>query len=438
MWPFGKEIQSEVCTLKAIPDGVLCFVQEKSGKRNVNGCLVKFEISLKTYDHVINYFMQMKSKELQAQIIDCESSVLLGTVSLPSADMLRQGRKSLQFASHMAFTAPDGEFLGTVHYACGAYGLEDHMIVNSDFELKSHGRDEIVVSRPIYVYDKDFRELVKTRPEPRFELAEQYRRVHKKKVILTDLQQQFTRMKVISPIPGVETRFCFESYYQADKNVTVRVQIDDERLRLLSPRDSIEEPDYLRTFHIARNERLELNQNANIPVEEKFHLLKGNERFKLRSGQRLICEFAFFTVSDFEGKEISIFFFDDSQEMLDCCTVQIRKSAPVVHENILLYLPDGGVVTSTLRTALKIRSAIASSSAILCTATEFGVRLSSRPIKSSMKCFVYLFDETCELAKIVRLQVMIVADEVMQTDSRLQIDVKRWMVLPTVAALLIR
>jgi hypothetical protein len=47
-------------------------------------------------------------------------------------------------------------------------------------------------------------------------------------------------------------------------------------------------------------------------------------------------------------------------------------------------------------------------------------------MKSSMKCFVFLFDETNELAKIVRLQVMVVADEVMQTDSRLQIDVKRW------------
>lgn len=424
IWPFGF-VRSSNCTLEHVQQDSYSF-NEDLPKGNNRGTLIKVDISLKNVDHVINYMMQMRSNELQAIIIDCESGVQLGYINLPTETMIRQKRVSLQFTSHANFMAHDGELLGTVYFSCGSYGTTDHAIANSPFEFKFQNNNDLIISKPLITYDNQFREIVQKTNESAYQVAVRYRDGKKKQLILSDLQKRFLRTKIIYPIPGLETRFVFISAYEPTEKITITISSQDERVRLIRRLDSEEATNYDKIFHISRDEKSSFIQAADRPVEDRFNLIKHGGKIDVEPEKEICLEFGFFSVQPFSDVEIFVSLFDENNELLDLFSVQVRNTVPVVHENVQLPLADGGAVLHTLSTMNNVSSAIASTGLIYVEATTFGIRISSAPINNSMRCLIFMFGSDDSLLKIVRLNILILGDEVLQIGTKLKINVSRW------------
>jgi hypothetical protein len=421
LWP-REIVRTNPSGFTTVQDSILSL-NEVSSSGVSHGVLLPVDISLKTVDHVVAYFMQLKSNELQVQLIDCESGVVLGSFPVPSALLLRQHRQSLQFDGHANLVAPDGELLGSFHFTCGCYGTRDHQILRPEFALKNTTPDDVIISWPLVQTDAAFRELVKQRDEPRFELAAQYRESHRSAVVLGDLQRQFLRTITISPIPGVECRLIFDSTFESDEDMDITVQVSDERLRfvrVVQTRDiAVEE-----TYRLTRDHTSPVTEDFRGPIEERLHLVRAGH-FHTPARTPLLLEFAFLAVSEFEGSEIMVKLLDSSSIMLDEFTVLVRKTAPVVHENVRVLIESGNHVSATINTVHTLRCAIASTFKIQCAATPFGVKMSSKPIAHSMRFLVFLFDTDDSLCKIVRIHLDIVPADVLQVETNLQVKVQR-------------
>lgn len=426
IWPFGI-LRTENCLFAAMQEDVLCLIEDSSMASDPRGTILEADISLKAYDHVINYFMMMSTNELQAQVIDCETGIVIGSFSLPTASLLRQKRSSVQFASHANFVATDGELLGSFYFSCGCYGVTDNKIVYRDFELRNPTQGNLIISRPIYQTDKDFRDMIKTRPEPRFELAARYRDGKKKEIIMSELQKRFLRSKVITPVPGIENRFVFTSAYQPDTDTIVLVHINDERLRLIRCLPSYDGPSIEDPFKLTRNEKADFVTGQDLPIEEQMRLIRQrDDKFLAGAGSEIHLEFAFFTLHDFEATEISVTLTTASHDPIDCFTVQVKKTVPIIHENARLAIPSGGVISTSLHTINSVKMAIASSNLVTCTPTAFGIRISSKPVKSSLRCLVFFYDQNSCLVKVIRLHVDVMNDELLQVNGKLQMKINKW------------
>ncbi|OHT03533.1 hypothetical protein TRFO_29087 [Tritrichomonas foetus] len=423
LWPF-KPIQTK--PFKFVPLQEALVFHEDGTKKDERGVLIQKDVSLKFVEHVINYFFMMRANEIQASIIDTESHVVLGHFNIPSAALLRQQRSSLQFSTYSKLNAVDGELLGSIYFSCGCYGSADHKIATLDFEHRTQMQKNLIIARPIYQTDEQFRKNVRSSYLPRFELAARYRDGKRKEVLLNDMQKRFLRSRLIYPIPGLESRFVFVSAFDPEVKTTVVVHCSDERVRFIRKLSPNEQINLEYSYHLERDESIEFNQSPNVPVSEKLHLnAQKDGTFVAKPNEEIRLLFSFFTVSEFEDNEISVSLMSEKQSLLDCFTVQVKKTISLAHENIHVATHSGGSISTTLHSLHQINAAVASTSLINATATAFGTRLSSSPLKSSLICFILCFGQDNSLLKLVRLHVEILPDEVLAINSKLKINLSK-------------
>ena len=429
IWPFGL-IKSEVCRLSPFQD-TLIFYQIGSKKDNERGVIISKNVSLKAYEQVVNYFFLMKANELQASIVDADTDIIIGHFNIQSSSLLRQKRHSLQLSTYSKLTGADGELLGNVHFAYGCYGTADHKIVKLDFDHRNPIQKDFIISRSIADKDENFKKAVRSSVLPRFELAARYRDGRRKEAMLSDLQKKFLRTRILYPIPGLESRFVFTSVYDPEEPATVYVQPNDERIRFIRKLDKDEltsdtdSPD--RVYHLERDETLEFNQQNGVPISERFNLnVKKKSSFKAKPGEEIRLLFAFFSVTDFEENEISVSLNDDTHTLLDCFTVHIKKTVPLAQENIYLFTHKEGTITTTLNSMYTYSSAISSSSLITATTSIFGTRITSLQLTANLLCYIFCFAKDNSLRKIVRLHVDVLPDEILTADSKLKINIPKY------------
>ena len=424
LWPFGI---FKTKSFRFVPLQDALVFKEDNTKGDEYGVFIKKDISLKVYEHVINYFFLMRANELQASIIDTDTGMILGNFNIPSAVLLRQKRPSVQFTSYSKLTALDGELLGSLHFSCGCYGTTDHKITNLDFERRNTTQKNLIIAHPIYMHDEEFRKSIKSSVLPRFELAARYRDGKRKEVLLNDMQKRFLRTRIIYPIPCLESRFVFVSAFDPDEKTTVTVHAADERVRLIRKMDPDEKIDFEYSYHIYRNDSIEFNQSPDTPISEKFHLITQKDNtFVARPGEEIRLLFGFFTVSEFEDNEISVSLTGEKKTLVDCFTVQIKKTVSLAHENVHVATQSGGIIATTLNSVHQITSAIASSSLITAMASNYGTRLTSQPLESSLRCFVLCFGQDNSLLKLIRLHVDVMPDEVLMVNSKLKINLSKY------------
>ena len=410
LWPYG-ETTTPPFVLEEEHDGIF-IIREVNRTNDDLGALLSADFKLKTTDQLLNYFAQLNSDEIQAVLKDYETGMKMGYFTIPSAALLRQGVQSLQFTHQSNLTAFDEEVLGQIHFACGSYGTKDYTITEPEFKLRNSVNDDIIIVRPLNQVDQDFADLVKDLPfEPRYQLAKSYRQGKKDDIILNDLQQRFLRTILLYPVPGIESRFQFKSSYEAIQQTIAIIEIQDERVRFLGKGDPAGKFGFnpSNALHIFRNESANFNNIEGLPIEKRFNLTSASTTIEIYPDSPLLLNFAYFAINEVIDKEINVLIKEKStNEILDCFSITIKSTNPIVHENITMYIPKNTNKREVIRTNNIIESAIASSTSISITEiTQQAIYIATEKLKHSMKSFIFLFGPDQALKKIIRLSIII-------------------------------
>ncbi|EAY03630.1 hypothetical protein TVAG_161690 [Trichomonas vaginalis G3] len=413
------------CDMEILDENIYCF-DEKQSKDGKKGTMLNLDFKLPTVDHVTNYFLLMKSNELQVQMKDEASNMVIGRFTIPSSALLRQRKQSLQFPAYSNIISDDGEHLGMIYFVCGNFGTNEGEIDKNLFEQRNRIENGLIVAESMMKTDQEFRELVlKSMQEP-LELAMKYRDGKRKQIILNDMQKRFLRTKKIFPVPGVEFKFTFESNFDPSENMDIRISIDDERIRFLGLTKHDSPIDDLESRYIPlRNTDMKLIQSQNLSTLEIFSLIHyGSDTISVVEGQKISLDFSFFTVQSITNKEITVTLLDKDNEVCDIFTVKIIASGDVAHETITKYIKKGSCLTATLSTSLSLKDAISANDLITAENSTSGVRLSSSPIDEDITTLVFMFGEDGSLVKVCKVIILLTPSEVLTAGSRLKVVLK--------------
>ena len=419
-------ISSQPCEVEQIQTKILCFseVNNKDGQR---GTILALDFTLPTKDHIANYFLLMKSNEIQITMIDYESKLIIGHFNIPSSPLLRQRHSSVQFSASTRLVSNDGEHLGLVYFVCGNYGTKDGELKKLDFELRHPIEKGLIVSESLTKIDQEFRKICENSLQAPYELAIKYRNGKRKQIILNEVQKRFLRTRRIFPVPGVESKFTFVSAFDPEKETNITVSIDDERIRLLgfTPEKTLLDEIEGR-YKPIRNSDMKLLQYPNISVADKFSLISfGSDKITVKPGQKISLDFSFFTPHKVEDKEVTVSMVDDDNEICDLFTVQIIATRPVIHETITKYVAKGSAISTRLYSSLPIKDACSSSDLIMADANEFGARITTNAVDKNISSFIFFFGEDGALIKVCQFDVVITVNEILTVGSRMKLPIKR-------------
>lgn len=425
VWQAGIQ-RSPTCELEYLEEKIFCF-DEKQSKDGKKGTMLSIDLKLPSTDHITNYFMLMKSNELQVVMRDDASKMVIGRFTIPTAALLRQRRPSLQFPAYSNIISDDGEPLGMIYFVCGNYGTNEGELDKNAFEQRNRIENGLIVAESMMKTDEEFRRLVQKSMQEPFELAMKYRDGKRKQIILNDMQKRFLRTKKIFPVPGIESKFTFVSQFDPSENMDIRISIDDERIRFLGPSNKQTGilDDLESRFTPIRNTDMKLIQGQNLTTIEKFSLIShGSDTISVAAGQSISLDFSFFTLESITNKEVTVTLLDKDNEVCDIFTIKIIASGDVAHEIVTKYIKKNSCLTATLSTALSLKDAIAASDLITAENSTSGVRLSSAPLEQDVTTLVFLFGEDGSLVKVCKIIVLLTPSEVLTAGSRLKVVLK--------------
>jgi len=421
-WPIG-EVESNTCLITVLREGVYYF-SETNSRDGQKGSFLNADIDLISIDHIINYFVFMKSNELRVQMIDAESGIMIGSFQIQTMSLLRQRRQSLQFNYQSSLISVDGENLGSIHMICGSFGTKDGVVDECEFNLRYPPTKKLIVAESLMSVDKDFKEMVMKSSESPSEMAIRYRNGKRRQFILSDLQRRFLRSKVIYPIPGIENTFTFVSAFEPQSNMFITLSIDDERIRFIgTSKSNSKRPEYEQSVLLKRfaKERFNLSGESLI---DRMALIKPPERFSVASNQHLSLDFSFFTLDEIEEKEISISILDESSEILDLFTIQVRRSNMIVHDTVIISIPNGNPFRRNLPTIRKIDNVISSSQLIRASNSQNGIAISSPNVANQTQSYLYIYDSEGGLLKVIKLIINTMRAETQSAGGRIKLNLK--------------
>jgi hypothetical protein len=336
----------------------------------------------------------------------------MGVFSIGTSHLLRQGRPSVEFSGHATLCAPDGEFIGTTYFSCGVYGNRDHAILETEFEEQNQQTTDIRIAKPIPINSvKQFQHV-----------DEASRRA----TIMAGIAAAFATSKMIFPVPGIESRFIFESTFETDKEEKAFVIISDERLRFIGVVPERHPFDSLMAYRMKRLEDISFNQSRHVPLDERLHLIRQTS-FVVKPGVPTLLEFGFLAVSEFNDCEISVVLKDYQDEVIDSFTVRVRRTSPVVHANVHVAVDVGGSISKKLTSLNFIQTAIAEVPMLVCTVIEGETHVSSPPLKRTLTSLIFLFDNEQAITKIVRLNIDVFEVSRLQVASKGEVSAQQWL-----------
>lgn len=426
-WKSGN-INTDTVEITHLNDDIYYF-KVCSSSDNKYGVFMSLDYNLDTSESFLGYFLLMRSNELQVQMIDVDSGIVVGNFNICTKLLLRQGKDSVQFSTHSDLVSTDGEFLGSIYYVAGCYATSIPKIKENEFKLRYHDDCKFIVAQSLMEVDSEFRKQALSSHEPPFELAIRYRDGKRRTIILTELQKRFLRTRVINPIPGVECRFSFVSSFEPEVDTFVTISIDDENLRFLGLTNMSDDyvHDYDNKLKLIRSTDTPFLQEKGLSMLEKLGLKRyPADKIVIRGGETISYDFSYLSIYDIVDKEVTVSFLNNDGEVVDLFTVQIKSPGTVVHENITIYAVSRVTLSFTLSTINNVKDSICSSELIETDATNYGVRVYSQPIDHSLRALVFHFSSDNTLIKVSRIVVTIIPSEVLTAGSRLKLLLKKF------------
>ena len=424
-WCLGT-ITSKPVLLDEIQEKILC-VNEVNNSTDQKGTMIEIDFVLPTRDHIANYFLFMKSNELQVTMLDAETNMIIGYFNVPSSPLLRQRRNSLQFSASTPLISIDGEHLGVIYFVCGNFGTVEGPLRKLEFKLKNQIGNGLIIAEPMTKNDPEFRKMLASSVDAPATLAMKYRDGKRKEIILSEVQKRFMRTRHIFPVPGVESRFTFISGFKPEKEMTLTLSIGDDRIRFIgfTPEQTLLDEIEGR-YKPIRNPDMKFIQQPNLTVTDRFSLRHfGSDKINVKPGKVISLDFSYFTPYIIEDKEITVTILDDKDDVCDVFTVQVVNTNPVIHETITKYITKGTAISTKLYSSLQIKDAISSSDLIVVDASEFGVRVTSEVLNKSLKTLIFFFGSDGTLIKITRLIISITLSEILNVGTKMKLPVKK-------------
>ena len=424
-WSLGT-ITSKPVFLEEIQEKIFC-VNELKSSTDKKGTMLEIDFVLPTRDHIANYFLFMKSNELQITMLDAQTNMIIGYFNIPSSPLLRQRRNSLQFSASTPLISIDGEHLGVMYFVCGNFGTNEGPLRKLEFKLKNQVGNGLIIAEPMTKNDPEFRRMLANSVDLPANLAMKYRDGKRKEIILSEVQKRFMRTRQIYPVPGVESRFTFISGFKPDKDMTLTLSIGDDRVRFIgfTPEQTLLDEIEGR-YKPIRNPEMKFIQQPNLTVTDRFSLRHfGSDKISVRPGKVISIDFSYFTPYVIEDKEITVTILDDKDDVCDVFTIQVVNTNPVIHETITKYITKGSAISTKLYSSLQIKDAISGSDLIIVDASEFGVRVTSEVLDKNLKTLIFFFGPDGTLIKITRLVIHITLSEILNVGTKMKLPVKK-------------